>query len=173
MMYHCYAYTVECVTSVGYLWPMDYPYIEQKLSQKVIIHITSAVHCAKSLFIYIIHLHRSSRRGVHGYGQRHILRDRRPITTACLDCRAMGLGTNEVKQYMVRKKISFTGPTRAAKAGQNLQYRHDEPIATMQSRKDPPHKCTPWVPIFNTQQGPPSLVSLVLRASFSPTGLTL
>ncbi len=37
MMYQCYAYTVECVTSVGYLWPMDYPYIEPKLSQKVII----------------------------------------------------------------------------------------------------------------------------------------
>ncbi len=30
MLYHCYAYTVECVTSVGYLWPMDYPFIEPK-----------------------------------------------------------------------------------------------------------------------------------------------
>ncbi len=37
------------------------------------------------------------------------LRDRRPCTTACTACWAMG--TNELKQYTVRKKIFCTGPS--------------------------------------------------------------
>ncbi len=48
--------------------------------------------------------------------QRHILRDRRPGTTACPGCRAMW--TNKAKLCTARKKIFCTGPTRAAKAGQ-------------------------------------------------------
>ncbi len=40
-----------------------------------------------------------------GSNQRHILRDRRPGTTACLSCWAMG--THKVKKCAVRKKFVF------------------------------------------------------------------
>jgi hypothetical protein len=48
--------------------------------------------------------------------QRHILRDRRPSTTACPAGWAMG--TNELKQCSVGEKIFCTWSTRAAKAEQ-------------------------------------------------------
>ncbi len=40
------------------------------------------------------------------------------------------------------EKNIFTEPTRAAKAGQKLVYRHNEP------KKRAPFICTPWVPIW-------------------------
>ncbi len=49
------------------------------------------------------------------------------------DCQpqiAMAKRTNKVKKCAVRKIIFCTGLTRAAKAGQNLLYRHDEPNET-------------------------------------------
>jgi hypothetical protein len=54
--------------------------------------------------------------------QRHS--DRRPSTPACPACWAMGI--NKVKKCSVRKIIFYTGLIRAAKAGQNLLYRHDK-----------------------------------------------
>jgi hypothetical protein len=55
----------------------------------------------------------------------------------------------------VRQILFCTGSTRAAKAGQNLLYRHGGP--TNQQEKTP-FICTPRVPIclsFNIEQGPP------------------
>jgi hypothetical protein len=50
--------------------------------------------------------------------QRHILRDKRPSTAACPACWAI---------TKVMKKLFCTGPTRAAKAEQNLVYWQDKP----------------------------------------------
>ncbi len=56
----------------------------------------------------------------------------------------------------MRKKICFTGPTRAAKAGQKSLVQARRAQRTYQGRTTV--ICTPWVPIclsFNSQQGPP------------------
>jgi hypothetical protein len=57
-------------------------------------------------------------------GMTGTVRDRRPSTTACPGCRAMG--TKKLKKFAVRKIIFCTGLTRAANANQNLQYTSDK-----------------------------------------------
>jgi hypothetical protein len=87
--------------------------------------------------------------------QRH--RDRRPSTTACRGCCAMG--TNKVKKSAVRKIIFCTVLTKAAKAGQNyIVWARTSP--TNELRKDPFYMYSK-ISQFNNQHGPPpSVVSL-------------
>ncbi len=49
--------------------------------------------------------------------QRHILRDRRPSTSACSACWAMGTDKQRI-EIVYGEKIFCTGPTGAAKTGQ-------------------------------------------------------
>ena len=67
-------------------------------------------------------------------------RDRRPSTTACSGCWA--IGTNYVKKCAVRKIIFYNGLTRAAKAEKKSAGR-----AQRTNHGGTPLKCTPRVPI--------------------------
>ncbi len=79
--------------------------------------------------------------------QRH--GDRRPSTTACPGCWA--IGTNIVKKYAVRKIMLVLGWLEQPRQDKSLLYRHD--------KANEPTKEELWcVPIclsFNSQQGPP------------------
>ncbi len=83
--------------------------------------------------------------------QRQTLRDRRPITTGCPACWA--LGTKEWKKCTSRKKIFCTGPTRAAKAEQKSPVRARKP--NKPTKKDP-FICpllSPHSPKFQPERG--------------------
>jgi hypothetical protein len=87
---------------------------------------------------------------------RHLLRGRRTSKTACQVPSLLGDGDKWIEIVVGEEKIFCTGPTRAAKAVQNLPARRAQRT---------PFICTPWVPIclsFNSQQGPP-LSSLSVR----------
>ncbi len=100
--------------------------------------------------------------------QRHILKDRRRGTTACLACWVTE--TNEVKECAWGKKIC-TRPTRAAKAGQKSLV----PSQRTKQRKDAssfvPHE-SPFASVSTVSRGHPSLVSLVLPLTFATVKLS-
>ncbi len=60
-----------------------------------------------------------------GLYRRHMLRDRRPCTTACPDCWPMG--THKVKKCAARKKIFCTVWLEQPRQDKNSLYQHDEP----------------------------------------------
>ncbi len=96
--------------------------------------------------------------------QRHVLRDRRPSTTACPDCWAME--THKVKKCAVGKKICCTGLTRAAgMQDKKLLHRHDSPMN--QPRKGPYHL---WTIIPHLTQFQQSAVSVSTPQSPLGTG---
>ncbi len=70
--------------------------------------------------------------------QRHILRDRRPGTTACPACWAMGI--KELKQCTKRTKIFLLGRLDQPGQNKNLSYQPSNQGRT-------PFICTLWVPI--------------------------
>ncbi len=85
----------------------------------------------------------------------------------------LGNGDKGIGKVYGEEKIFCTGPTRAAKAGQdsNLLYRHDKPNET--TKKGLILICSLWDPIhlsFNSQQGTPlsSLSGDVLMYSTVP-----
>ncbi len=94
-----------------------------------------------------------------GHIQRHILRDRRPSTATCPACWAMG--TKKLRKCTANKKIFCAGPFRAAKAEQNLLYRHDKPHEP--TKKGPLSFVlfeSPFTSVSTVSRGHPSLQSL-------------
>ncbi len=97
--------------------------------------------------------------------QKHILKDRRPSTTAC-----PAFGTNELKQCTGRNKIFCTEPIRTAKAGQTLVYRHD--WSNGPPTKEGPLSFvlneSPFASVSTVSRGHPSLVSLTRNYTNTP-----
>jgi hypothetical protein len=86
--------------------------------------------------------------------QRHILRDRRPSTTACSACWAMGTYKQRIEIVYVGKKIFCTGPTGADKTGQKISCTGTTKLMN-QPRKDPFHlsSFSPHSPQFQQSAG--------------------
>jgi hypothetical protein len=82
--------------------------------------------------------------------QRHIPRDRRPSTAACLACWAMG--SNDLKMFMKGENCSVRSRLEQPRQDKNLLYRHDKP--SNQPRMDTFHLYSSS-PHFKTQPGPP------------------
>jgi hypothetical protein len=114
----------------------------------------------KGLFLILLTPVQHSCRYSHRL-HRHILRDRRPSTTACPACWAMR--KKEFEIVYGGEKLFYTGLTRAAKA-----ERKSPVLARQTNQKRTPLIYTLWVPIhfrFNGQPSHPSQVSLQLPAN--------
>ncbi len=88
--------------------------------------------------------------------QRHLLRDRRPSTTACQACWAMG--TNEWNSLCQGKKYNALGRQQQPRQDKNLFYTHDKPNELTNQGRAPFSFVLFEVPIylsFDGQQGPP------------------
>jgi hypothetical protein len=93
------------------------------------------------------------------WGQRHILRDRLPSTTACPACWA--IGDKGIEKVYSEKRMFFTGLTKVTKAKQNLLYQHDKPNKpTKESSLSFVLFEFPFASVSTVSRGCPSLVSL-------------